>query len=269
MSRTLLLGALFFSTVLMSYAAGTKGKTIMTEEVTYSVDTLTMKGYIAYDASSHEKRPGVLVVHEWWGNNDYSKKRARMLAELGYVALAVDMYGDGKTVDNPRDAGKMAGSVMQNLDQAEARFLAALEVLKKNPHTDPSRIAAIGYCFGGGVVLGMARMGVDLKGFVSFHGSLGAGAPVKPGVVKGSVLVCNGGADKFVTAEQIDAFKKEMAAAKVDYKFISYPGAVHAFTNPDSDANGKKFNLPLAYNKSADEKSWAEMQKFFKKIFKQ
>jgi dienelactone hydrolase len=267
MSRMMLLGFVLMSGVLISYAGDNKDRKIMTEEVTYKVDTLTMNGYIAYDASLRDKRPGVLVVHEWWGNNDYARKRARMLAELGYVALALDMYGEGKVVDTPGDAGKMAGSVMQNLDQAKARFVAALNLLKKNPHTDSSRIGAIGYCFGGGVVLGMARMGVDLKGVVSFHGSLGAGAPAKPGSVKGSILVCNGGADPFVTAEQIDAFKKEMADAKVDYKFVSYPGAVHAFTNPESDANGKKFNIPLAYNKAADTQSWAEMQGFFKKIF--
>ncbi len=269
MGRPLLVGAAMVLGLSISNAGAPKGSTIVTEDVVYRVDTLTLKGYIAYDSSVSGKRPGVLVVHEWWGNNDYPKRRARMLAELGYVAFALDMYGNGQTADNPGDAGKLAGSVMQNPDQMKARFVAALDELKKNPNVDPSRIAAIGYCFGGGVVLGMARMGADLKGVVSFHGGLGVAAPAKPGSVKGSILVCNGGADKYVSPEQIDAFKKEMAAAKVDYKFVTYPGATHAFTNPASDENGKKYDMPIAYNKPADEKSWAEMQKFFRKVFRQ
>ncbi|RMF61027.1 MAG: dienelactone hydrolase family protein [Calditrichaeota bacterium] len=237
------------------------------QEVEYKSGDVTMKGYLVYDDAFSGKRPGVLVVHEWWGHNEYARRRARMLAELGYTALAVDMYGEGKQAAHPEDAGKFASAVMQNLESAKARFLAAMEVLQKHETVDASRIAAIGYCFGGGVVLHMARMGVDLKGVVSFHGSLGTKIPARPGVVKAKVLVCHGAADKFTTPEQIAAFKKEMEEAGVDYRFIEYPDALHSFTNPDADEFAKKFNLPLGYNKAADEKSWADMKAFLKKVF--
>jgi dienelactone hydrolase len=238
------------------------------EEVTYSADGTTLKGYIARPAAGGGKRPGVLVVHEWWGNNDYTRKRADMLAGLGYVALALDMYGDGKTVDNPKDAGALSGEARKSLEVAEKRFAAARMLLARQPDVDGSKIAAIGYCFGGGIVLEMARRGVDLAGVVSFHGSLGTPAPAKPGVVKGKVLVLNGAADPFVKPDQIAAFKKEMQDARVTYTFIDYPGAVHAFTNPAATENGKKFNLPLAYDADADKKSWAEMQRFLQTTLK-
>lgn len=250
-----------FSTIMTAYSA------VKHEEVTYTANGVTMKGYLAYDEAIKGKRPGVLVVHEWWGHNEYARKRARLLAELGYVAFAVDMYGDGKIAAHPNDAQKFAGEVMQNIEGAKARFMAALDLLKKNPRTDPARMAAIGYCFGGGVVLHMARFGVDLKGVVSFHGSLPTQTPAQAGKVKAKVLVCNGADDGFVSQEQIDAFKKEMTEAKVDFQFISYPGAKHSFTNPDADTYAKQFNMPLAYNADADKNSWADMQTFFKKIF--
>jgi len=248
-------------------AFGSAHAALKTEEVTYSANGVTMKGYLAFDDAVKGKRPGVLVVHEWWGHNEYARKRARMLAELGYTALAVDMYGDGKQANHPNDAGKFAGEVMQNIESAKARFLAALDLLKKHKTVDATRTAAIGYCFGGGVVLQMARFGVDLKGVASFHGSLGTQTPAEKGKVKAAVLVCNGAADPFVTAEQVESLKKEMQNAGVDFQYFAYEGAVHSFTNPDADANGKKFELPLAYNKAADEKSWADLQQFFKKIF--
>lgn len=238
------------------------------EEVTYSVDGTNLKGYIARPAAGGAKRPGVLVVHEWWGNNDYTRKRADMLAELGYVALALDMYGDGKTVDNPKEAGALSGEARKNLDVSEKRFAAARALLARQPDVDGSRIAAIGYCFGGGIVLEMARRGSDLAGVVSFHGSLGTPAPAKPGAVKAKMLVLNGAADPFVKPDQIEAFKKEMQAAGVTYTFIDYPGAVHAFTNPAATENGKKFNLPLAYDANADKQSWAEMQRFLQTVLK-
>ena len=240
---------------------------IKTEEVTYSADGVSMKGFLAYNDASTDKRPGVLVVHEWWGHNEYARKRARMLAELGYTALAVDMYGDGKQANHPNDAGKFANEVFQNIEGAKARFTAAVDVLKQHNTVDATRIAAIGYCFGGGVVLHMARFGYDLKGVASFHGSLGTQTPAEKGKVKAAVLVCNGAADPFVTAEQVEGLKAEMQNAGVDFQFIAYEGAVHSFTNPDADENGKKFELPLAYNKAADEKSWADLQEFFKRIF--
>lgn len=241
---------------------------VVGKEVTYQAGGATLKGYLATDTAIAGKRPGVLVVHEWWGLNDYARKRARMLAELGYTALAVDMYGDGKTADHPDDAGKFAGEVRNNMPAAEARFRAAMELLRSQPSVDRDKIAAIGYCFGGGVALEMARRGLDLKGVASFHGSLGTAEPAQPGKVKASVLVLNGDADPFTKPEQIAAFKQEMSAAGVDYKFIGYPGAKHSFTNPDADSFGKKFNLPLAYNAEADRQSWLELQNFFARIFR-
>jgi dienelactone hydrolase len=240
---------------------------IKTVEVSYREGDTVLKGMLAYDDAIEGTRPGVLVVHEWWGQNDYARKRAKMLAELGYTALAVDMYGNGKTADHPKDAGAFASAVGGNLPLAKARFDAALEVLRKDPTVDKDRIAAIGYCFGGGIVLNMARMGEDLDGVVSFHGSLGTNTPAKKGVIKAKVLVFNGADDPFTKPEQITAFKQEMDNAGVDYKFVNYPGAKHSFTNPGADQYGKEFGLPLAYNEHADKDSWLQMQAFFKEIF--
>jgi len=242
--------------------AGVVGK-----EVTYASDTLTMHGYLAYNDSLSGKRPGILVVHEWWGLNGYARKRAEMLAGLGYVALALDMYGNGKQAAHPDDAGKFAGEVSQNLPLMTSRFLAAMNYLRNDEHVDTSRIGAIGYCFGGGVVLQMAREGVNLKGVVSFHGALATKHPAEKGKVKARVLACNGASDKFIPADDIRKFKAEMKAAGVDYKFVNYPGAVHSFTNPASTELGKRFNLPMAYNAAADKGSWREMQSWLKKAF--
>lgn len=236
--------------------------------VDYTSGDTQMKGYVAYDDSLMGKRPGVLVVHEFWGHNEYARKRARMLAELGYVALAVDMYGDGKGSDHPDEARKFATEVRKNMDIGRSRFLAAMEALKRQEHTDADRIGAIGYCFGGGVVLQMARDGVELRGVVSFHGGLATSAPAKEGAVKAKVLVLNGGDDTFVTAEQIENFKKEMEGAGADFRFISYPGAIHGFTNPGADENARKFNMKIGYNADADAKSWIEMKKFLENVFK-
>ena len=261
----------FALTVIIFWAVGIgyaepriSGKT-----VEYSAQGVVMKGYLAYDENIKGKRPGVLVVHEWWGLNDYARKRARMLAELGYTALAVDMYGDGKQAMHPDDAKKFSSELMKNFDDAKARFMAAMEFLKQQPSVDPTRIAAIGYCMGGGVVLNMARQGVDLKGVASFHGSLSAVKPAQPGSVKAKVLVLHGGDDKFIPPEQIEAFKQEMKSAGVDFQFISYPGATHSFTNPEATELGKKFNMPIAYNADADRKSWGELKEFLKKIFRE
>lgn len=240
---------------------------VVGQSVEYKSQGVTFKGYLAYDENLVGRRPGVLVVHEWWGLNEYARKRAQMLAELGYTALAVDMYGDGKTAMHPDDAGKFSSELMKNFDVAKARFLAAMDILKQQPTVDQTKIAAIGYCFGGGVVLNMARQGADVKGVASFHGSLNAVKPAQPGIVKAKVLVLHGADDTFIKSEQIDAFKKEMSDAKVDYQFISYPGAVHSFTSPEADALGKKFNMPIAYNADADKKSWDELKMFLKRIF--
>ncbi len=236
--------------------------------VEYSARGVVMKGYLAYDKDIKGKRPGVLVVHEWWGLNDYARKRAQMLAELGYVALAVDMYGEGKQAEHPDDAGKFSSELMKNFDAAKDRFMAAMEFLKTQPMVKVDEIAAIGYCFGGGIVLNMARQGVNLLGVASFHGSLTAVTPAEGGSVKTKILVLHGTDDKFITREQIRAFKKEMKDAGADLRFVEYPGALHSFTNPDADAYGKKFNIPVAYNAEADRKSWEELQKFLAEILK-
>ena len=240
---------------------------IMGRNVEYTAGGITMKGYLVYDENIQGKQPGVLVVHEWWGQNTYVRKRARMLARLGYTALALDMYGEGRTAQHPDDAGKFASEVMKNFPVAKERFLAALEFLKKQPTVDPDRIAAIGYCFGGGVVLNMARQGLDLKGVASFHGSLAVVKPDQPTPIKAAVRVYNGADDKFSTPEQIEALKKEMADQKVNFKFVNYPGAVHSFTNPEATEIGKKFKMPVAYNAKADKESWADMKQFLKEIF--
>jgi len=254
--------------VLLLAGAALAETRIEGKTVEYSAQGVVMKGYLAYAENIKEKRPGVLVVHEWWGLNDYARKRARMLAELGYTALAVDMYGDGKQATHPDDAGKFSSELMKNFDVAQARFTAAMDFLKRQPTVDPARISAIGYCFGGGVVLNMARQGVDLRGVASFHGALMAVKPAQPGMVRAKILVLTGADDKFVPPEQVEAFEKEMKAAGADFQIISYPGAVHSFTNPEADEWGKKFNLPLAYNADADKKSWLEMRKFLDKLFK-
>lgn len=257
-----LIGLLLFTLLLPVAQAKVVGKVVH-----YQAGDTKLSGYMVYDTRFKGKRPGILVVHEWWGLNAYARKRAVMLAKLGYVAFAVDMYGNGKTATHPKDAGKFAKMVSSNLPLEKARFFAALDQLKDNPLVDPKRIAAIGYCFGGGVVLQMARTGVDIKGVVSFHGSLGTQEPAEPGEVKASVLVFNGEDDPFTTKEQIEAFKQEMQNAGVHYEFINYPGAKHSFTNPDATALGVKYNLPMAYNAKADKDSWAKMQAFFKSIF--
>lgn len=251
---------LFFISLLVSTIVHAE---IITEEVNYSSGKTKMKGYLAYDDSIKTKRPGVLVVHEWWGHNDYSKKRARMLAKLGYTALAIDMYGLAKNAEHPKDAGMFAAEVKKDMAVAEKRFMAAYKVMQNHKTVKKDKIAAIGYCFGGGIVLEMARRGVDLDAVVSFHGSLGTKSPATKGKIKSKVLVLNGKADPFVKQESISAFKDEMKKAGVDYKFINYPGAKHAFTNPGADLYAKKFNIPLAYQAKADKNSWNEMKKLF------
>ena len=226
-----------------------------------------MKGLIVYDQAIKAARPGVLVVHEWWGLNSYAKKRARDLAKLGYIAFAIDMYGDGKTAKHPKNAAKFASAAAAKLDGAKARFEAALEVLKKHPQTKEGEIAAIGYCFGGGIVLEMARLGVDLDGVVSFHGSLSGQAKAEAGKVKPKLLVCHGGADSMIPAADILSFKKEMKEAGADYTFKIYPGAKHSFTNPGADKVAKQYGIRIGYSPEADEQSWEDMQKFLSGLF--
>ncbi len=259
---------LFLSLLLLLFWNTQAFGAIIGEPVMYKAGDFAMQGYLSYDDGISEKRPGILVVHEWWGHNEYARARARKLAELGYTALAVDMYGDGKQADHPSDAGKFAAAIRQNMEAATERFEAALQLLQKHPTVDPEHIAAIGYCFGGGLVLQMARRGLDLDGVVSFHGSLATDNPAVPGVIKARILVCDGADDKMVTPEQIQSFLREMKRAGVDYKFISYPGAKHSFTNPGADIYAEKFNIPVAYNAEADKRSWQDMQDFLQETFK-
>jgi dienelactone hydrolase len=260
MFRTIAAGWLMLCVALPAHAA------VVGKEVSYRAGDTELKGYLAWDDAIKGKRPGILVVHEWWGHNAYVRKRADMLAALGYTALALDMYGDGKTADHPEDAGKFATAVRQNLPLLEARFNAARALLNAQDTVDPARNAAIGYCFGGSVVLEMARSGADLAGVVSFHGSLAGLGPVSDHVTA-KVLVANGADDPFNSAESIAMFRDDMDAAGIDYQFINYPGAKHSFTNPDADKYGKEFGLPLAYNAVADRESWQAMQDFLAKIF--
>jgi dienelactone hydrolase len=247
--------------------AAPAGPALLEREITYTADSVQMKGLLVYDTLLAGDRPGVLVVHEWWGHNEHARNAARKLAEAGYAAFAVDMYGNGATADHPEQASAFTAAVMADPDGAIARFSAALETLLNEGPVKTDDLAAIGYCFGGGVVLNMARVGMPLDATVSFHGSLGAVEPAKPGMVKGRMLVLNGEADPFVPAEAIAAFKAEMDSAGVDYTFINYPGALHAFTNPDATAMGQQFSLPLAYQAAADSLSWQEALRFLEGSF--
>jgi len=255
------LAALLTLTAALAASAG--------EPVTYTAGGTQMNGYIARPKlGDGGPYPGVLVVHEWWGNNDYSRRRAEMLAGLGYVALALDMYGEGKVADHPADAGRFAGAVRENMDAGEARFRAAMALLQRQPEVDGARIGAIGYCFGGGVVLEMARRGLPLAGVASFHGSLGGLSPIEPGAVQAEVLVLNGAEDPLVEADQIAAFKEAMDAAGARYTFINYPGTTHGFTNPDATANGERFDLPLRYDPQADAHAWEQMRRLFERVLR-
>jgi dienelactone hydrolase len=237
--------------------------------VTYKDGETTMKGFVVYDTAKKGKRPGIIVVHEWWGITKHMHNEARRLARAGYTAFIADMYGDGKTADNPKDAGALSGSVMKNPQAMESRFNAARALLASEATVDPARIGAVGYCFGGAVVLNMARAGADLAGVAGFHASLGLNTPAPaPGTVKAKILVLNGADDPFVKKEQYTQFENDLNAAKADYKVVTYPGAVHAFTNPEATALGKKFNLPLRYDAKANKAAEAAAAKMFAEVFK-
>lgn len=257
------LHAIFLFTVVSVAQAAVVGK-----EVSYKAGETEMKGYLAYDDANAKPRPGVLVVHEWWGHNEHARGRARALAEMGYLALAVDMYGDGKVANHPDDAGKFAAAIRSNMPLARERFDAAIAVLQQQPLLEKGKLAAIGYCFGGSVVLEMARQGMDLKGVASFHGSLGSDNPAQKGTMKAQVLVLTGADDPMAKADSVAAFKKEMKEAGAKFEVVSYKGVKHSFTNPDADKFGKQFNMPLAYDKKADADSWKRLGKFLKKVFK-
>ncbi len=236
------------------------------EEVTYTDGTNTLKGYVAYNENQQGKRPAIIVVPEWWGCNEYTRMRARMLAELGYIAIAADMYGDGKIADNPTDAQAAATPFYKDPQLGKTRIEAAVKKIMEYPQADAEKMAATGYCFGGSMVLNAAKLGMNFKGVVSFHGGL-AGVPATTGTTKANILVCHGAADKFISAGEMKNFRDNLDAEKVAYTFKSYEGALHAFSNPNATALGKKYNMAIAYNEAADKQSWNDMKDFFKKIF--
>ncbi len=238
---------------------------IHTETIEYKDGDVTLEGYIAYDESFNDKRPGVIVVHEWMGLNDYSKMRCDMLARLGYFAFAADIYGKGVRPVDYKEAGIEATKYKSDRTLLRSRVNAALNEIRKQELVNTDKLGAIGYCFGGTTVLELARSGADVKGIVSFHGTLDTPNPMDANNIKAKLLICNGGADPNVPPEQIEAFEKEMKDAGVDYKLISYEGAVHSFTNP---AAGNDPSKGAAYNERADKASWQDMKKFFIEIFK-
>lgn len=242
-----------------------KEPAIKEENITYSVGNKEFKGFIAYDQSITGKRPAVLVVHEWWGLTDYPKARAIQLAKMGYIAFAVDLFGEGKTAANPTEAQALTAPFYADPQLAKTQLDAAIAKIKQYEQTDPTTIFAIGYCFGGSMVLNSAKLGSELKAVVSFHGGL-KGVPANKDLLKAKILVCHGGNDKFVSEEEVNTFKHQLDSIGADYKFIVFPNATHAYSNPASTATGKKFNMPIEYNKRADQNSWTDMKLFFESL---
>jgi len=243
---------------------------IRSEELSYSAGGVEMKAYIAWDGDLEGQRPGVLVVHEWWGANAYARRRADMLAELGYTGMALDMYGAGKVAENPDEAGGLMNGLLGDLPVVRSRFNAALEVLKAHPSTDSSRSAAIGYCMGGGIVLHMARYAADLKAVASFHGALplGVAAPGEGGDVTARIAVYHGEDDVLIPAEAVDAFRAEMKKTQADCLFVLLPTALHGFSNPIATSKGEEYGLPLRHDERADQASWNHMQLVMESAFR-
>lgn len=240
------------------------GAAIETSTVDYQIGDTTFKGYLAVDTAREGQRPGVLVIPEYWGMNDYVKNRARQLADLGYVAFVADMYGDGKVTSDSKQAGQWAGEVKGDRILMRQRAEAALEQLKEHDKVDSEKLAAIGYCFGGTGVLEMARANMDVDGVVSFHGGLAPGDAASSETIKPKVLVLHGAVDPHVKPEEVKAFAHEMENANADWQLIAYGSAVHAFTNPDAGDDPAK---GAAYNEKADKRSWEAMENFFSEIF--
>jgi dienelactone hydrolase len=236
-----------------------------TEVVEYRHGDVVLEGYLAYDDLIRGKRPGVLVAHEWNGHNPYVRKRAERLARLGYVAFALDMYGKGVRAKDAKEAAALAGIYKGDRTLMRARAAAGLDVLRSRPEADPARLTAIGYCFGGTTVLELARSGADLVSVVSFHGGLDTPNPGDARNIKGKVLALHGGDDPFVPVNQVEAFQEEMRKGGVDWQFVSYGGAVHGFTNPESGSDNSK---GVAYNERADLRSWKAMKTLFAETLK-
>jgi dienelactone hydrolase len=239
---------------------------IMEIPVTYTAGETTLKGYVAYDDNIKGKRPAVVVVHEWWGVNDNMRTTVKQLAELGYIAITADIFGDGKVATNPTEAQNLTSPFYSNSYLAKARLDAAIKKIKEYPQTDPGNVAAVGYCFGGYVVLNSAMMGSDLRGAVSIHGGL-TGVKVNKGQLKAKFLICQGGDDKFVPESAVKSFTHKLDSIGAVYTLKMYPGAGHAYSNPGSTKLGKQFNIPIAYNEAAATGSWNEMKTFLGKVF--
>jgi dienelactone hydrolase len=247
--------------------AATTSAAVQTRTVEYQVGGQTYEGFLAWDDAQDVQKPGVIVIHEWWGNDEYSRSRARQLAELGYVGFAIDMYGKGKTTQDPQQAAAWAGAVRSDPEKARPLLQAALDTLKQQPQVDANRLAAIGYCFGGSMALNMARWGMGVDGVVSFHGDLSNPSPQRnANKIDAKVLVAHGAADTFVPQQQLDAFKEEMAKAGADLVIKVYPGAQHSFTNPGADRHGME---GIKYDEAADRKSWEDMKEFLARVLKQ
>ena len=244
---------------------GLASAAIQTREVELKQGGTILKGFVAWDDAVTERRPGILVVHEWWGHDEHTRAQARRLAEAGYVGFALDLYGGGKVAAHPADAEAFMMEAVKDPGAIRARVDAAIAALKADSHVDPSRIAAIGYCFGGGVVLNMARQGhPDLDAVVSFHGVITSDTPAAKGAVHARVLVLHGTDDPMVPLDQVEAFRKEMDAAGATYAIVTYPGAKHAFTNPKADSHNM---AALSYSADADKRSWAAMLALFKEMW--
>jgi dienelactone hydrolase len=246
---------------VVALTAGASQAAIVTKTVDYEFDGVKLKGFLAYDDTPKEKRPGVLVVHEWWGLNQYAKDRATGLAQMGYVAFAPDMYGDGKVTEHPDDARKMSAMVRQNIKVWRGRAEAGLKVLKSQPNVDPDKLAAIGYCFGGSTCLELAYSGADLKAVATFHAALPKPTEAEAKAIKGRLLICHGEADFFIKPEDVKAFRAALDTAKVKYEFVGYKDVFHSFTVPGAD---KHMIKGMKYDMKADADSWDRMKKLFK-----
>ncbi len=255
---------MIFLALMLSMVTPVMGK-VMTEAVSYNDGAAELEGFVAWDDSISGKRPGVLVVHEWMGLNDYAKMRCRKLAEMGYVAFAVDMYGKGIRPQSADEASKQATIYRSDRQLMRRRVTAGLDALLKNELCDNNRVASIGYCFGGGTVLELARSGAAINGVVSFHGNLDTPDPADAKNIRCKLLVCHGANDPHVPMDQVNAFFDEMRSADVDFQFIAYSGAVHSFTNPNA---GDDPSRGAAYNAEADRHSWEHMKLFFAELFK-
>ena len=237
---------------------------VITETVVYQDGDLKLEGFVAYDSQTDQtKAPGVLVVHQWMGLTDYEKRRCRELAALGYVAFALDIYGQGVRPANTQEAATQATIYKKDRQLYRHRLNLGLSQLKSRTNVDAKKCGAVGYCFGGTGVLELARSGADVQGVVSFHGGLDSPTPADGKKIKGEILVCHGEDDPFVPAADIEAFKKELHDADVTYEMIVYPGAVHSFTQPMAGNDNSK---GAAYNADADQKSWDAMKSFFKRL---